>query len=195
VAAPETSYLMEDRREAARLADKVDTADWVEQHLGFEYRAGARALDVGSGPGHIACELARRHPGIQVVALDVSDERLSWLSDGAAPVNVSACQGEAHRLPFHDGTFDVVYCRLVLQYLQAPHVAVREMHRVLRPGGRVVLYDLDGQLVWHDPPDHELNEALATVVAALARGGFDPHIGRRLYNLRTAPDSSTSPPA
>jgi hypothetical protein len=57
------------------------------------------------------------------------------------------------------------------------------MYRVLRPGGRVVLYDLDGQLLWHDPPDDDLNEALEIVVAALAQAGFDAHIGRRLYNL------------
>jgi ubiquinone/menaquinone biosynthesis C-methylase UbiE len=183
MAAVDTFYFMDDRREAARLIDKVDAAAWVDKYLGFDYLPGSRVLEVGSGPGHLACELARRHRHIQVVASDASAELLSRLEDRSTPANVAPCRGEAHHLPFDDASFDVVYCRLVLQYLAAPHVAVHEMYRVLRPGGRVVLYDLDGQLLWHDPPDDELNETLGTAVAGLARGGFDPHIGRRLYNL------------
>jgi hypothetical protein len=57
------------------------------------------------------------------------------------------------------------------------------MVRVCCPGGRILLQDLDGQLVWHYPEDVELQETLGRVMAGLAEGGFDPLVGRKLFSL------------
>jgi hypothetical protein len=75
---------------------------------------------------------------------------------------------------------------MLLQYLPNPEQAVREMVRVTRPEGTVLLQDLDGQLIQHWPPDPTLDAQLASVVTALRPTGFDPHVGRRLYGMATA---------
>jgi ubiquinone/menaquinone biosynthesis C-methylase UbiE len=90
--------------------------------------------------------------------------------------------GDANRLPFAEASFDLIYARMVLQYLSNPSAAVAEMVRVCRPGGIVLLQDLDGQLVAHYPPDPALDEELHIVLKSLRATGFNPHVGRALYH-------------
>jgi SAM-dependent methyltransferase len=100
-------------------------------------------LDAGAGFGRHAFELARR--GANVVALDYSaDEVSTTRATFAAMVEageiaqeryVSALQGDATRLPFNDGTFDRVITSEVLEHIQDDVSALRELVRVLRPGG------------------------------------------------------------
>ena len=68
-------YLMEDPREAQRLADKVDATAWVSAYLQPLVRHGMRILDVACGPGTIAAAAARAFPAAEVVALDSSRDR------------------------------------------------------------------------------------------------------------------------
>jgi hypothetical protein len=57
------------------------------------------------------------------------------------------------------------------------------MTRVCKPGGTVLLQDLDGQLLWHYPEDAEVQQTAEKVVAALSTTGFDPFVGRKLFWL------------
>ncbi|MFD6331660.1 methyltransferase domain-containing protein [Streptomyces niveus] len=181
-------YLMEDSREAGRLAAKVDADAWVREYLAQVMPPGTpHVLDVGAGPGHIAQAVHRARPGARIVAFDGNPDRLAAGSAGPGGAALVRHCGDARHLPFDDGTFDIVYSRLMLQYVAERDRAVAEMARVTRPGGTVVLFDLDGQLVWHDPLTPELRAVLDPVVAALGATGFDPHTGRGLYRLaRTA---------
>jgi ubiquinone/menaquinone biosynthesis C-methylase UbiE len=72
---------------------------------------------------------------------------------------------------------------MLMQYLQKKERAVSEMVRVCRPGGTVLLQDLDGQLLWHYPEDPALQRAIEKTVAALGDTGFDPFVGRKLFWL------------
>lgn len=100
-------------------------------------------LDAGAGFGRHAFELARR--GANVVALDYSaDEVATTRATFAAMIEaneieqaryVAALQGDATRLPFDDGTFDRVITSEVLEHIQDDVSAIRELVRVLRPGG------------------------------------------------------------
>jgi ubiquinone/menaquinone biosynthesis C-methylase UbiE len=177
-----SDYFMEDPREAQRLADKVEPMDWVNRYVARHLRPDSRVLDVGSGPGVLATEVARRCLGGQVVALDQSVERSRQAGMRLARYGGYALVGDAAILPFEDGSFDLVYCRFLLEYLREPARAVREMVRVCRPGGRVILQDLDGQLLWHYPEDAELERQVTATLATLARTGFDPFAGRKLYH-------------
>ncbi|MHC5259379.1 methyltransferase domain-containing protein [Streptomyces sp. UC4497] len=179
-------YLMEDPREAARLEAKVDARRWVRTHLPHVMSPRATVLDVGAGPGHVATAVLRRWPAAKVVAADVSAGRLaSGIREAGTPVPWRCC-ADACRLPFATGSFDVVYSRLLLQYVGRRGAAIAEMARVTRRGGAVVLFDLDGQLVWHDPVPAELGALLARVAPALRAAGFDAHAGRALYRLARA---------
>jgi SAM-dependent methyltransferase len=106
--------------------------------------AGDRVLDVGSGFGRHVYECARR--GAHVVALDyAADEVVETRDTLAAMVAaeeitadklVGVLRGDARRLPFADGSFDVVITSEVLEHIQDDVAAIAEMVRVLKPGGR-----------------------------------------------------------
>ena len=79
----------------------------------------------------------------------------------------------------YDAVVDVV-CPFALKEKER---AVSEMARVCKPGGTVLLQDLDGQLLWHYPEDPSVQRMLERVVAALGATGFDPFVGRKLFWL------------
>lgn len=104
------------------------------------------ALDVGTGTGDLAFELARSAPGARVVGLDYTGEML-----GQAPAKARArglagrttwARGDGHGLPFADGTFDAVTSAFVLRNFSDHAAAWAEMARVTRPGGRVVALEI-----------------------------------------------------
>jgi SAM-dependent methyltransferase len=178
------NYFMDDPREARRLADKVDAAQWVARYLRDRLPPGAVVLDVGCGPGVIAAEVARQISGSRVTGLDASAARIEEARRNLSAFAGSKAQvGDAAALPFADGSFDAVYSRMLLEYLPDKQQAVAEMVRGCRPGGLVLLQDLDGQLVWHHPPDAALEADVQRVLAALATTGFDPFVGRKLFAL------------
>jgi ArsR family transcriptional regulator len=103
---------------------------------------GLRVADVGTGTGILALELARL--GLSVVAIDHSSRMLeaarAKLAEAGAE-DVELRQGEASALPLSDAELDGVFAHMVIQYLPSPAEAIREMARVVRPGGVVVVVD------------------------------------------------------
>ena len=110
--------------------------------------AGRRVLDVGTGDGTYAIEAAWR--GAIVTALDPEQSMLEAARARAAQRGLSVMfrRGHAEALPFEDGSFDVVLGVTVLCFLREALTAVREMARVLAPGGRLVLGELGRHSVW-----------------------------------------------
>jgi SAM-dependent methyltransferase len=104
---------------------------------------GDRLLDLGCGFGRHAFEAARR--GARVVAVDYSDTELKEVGNtfgamaDAGELDAGAClgavQGDATRLPFADEAFDRVIAAEVLEHIPGDAAAIRELARVLRPGG------------------------------------------------------------
>jgi ubiquinone/menaquinone biosynthesis C-methylase UbiE len=184
MAANKQTYLMEDPREGERLVSKVDAVQWVAKYLQTEFRDARRVLDVGCGPGVIAAEVARQFPEANVIGIDAGDPRLRKVKTNfQALPNASCSQGDAICLPFKSEAFDLIYCRFLLEYLCERQKAVAEMVRICKPGGRILLQDLDGQLVWHHPVDLQLQSVTKRVLKGLERTGFDPFVGRKLFYL------------
>jgi demethylmenaquinone methyltransferase/2-methoxy-6-polyprenyl-1,4-benzoquinol methylase len=105
-------------------------------------RTGTRALDLASGTGDIACELARR--GADVVGLDITHRMLQLAqakSGGAARVRFVT--GDMMALPFPDASFDLVTTGYGLRNVPRLEPAVSEIRRVLRPGGLLLSLDFD----------------------------------------------------
>ncbi len=97
-------------------------------------------LEVGCGAGDFAIQLA--HLGARVEAVDFSQHAIELAQRRAASQSVVALQfrqGDAQELPFADSTFDVVLSCECLEHLPDPQKALREMSRVLKPGGHLVL--------------------------------------------------------
>ncbi len=98
---------------------------------------GQRILDVATGTGLVAFALARR--GADVVGLDQSEHMLSGararFASGAESVELVL--GEAEALPFDDASFDALTFTYLLRYVEDPAGTLRELARVVRPGGRI----------------------------------------------------------
>ncbi|MEA2124752.1 MAG: arsenite methyltransferase [Solirubrobacteraceae bacterium] len=110
---------------------------------------GERILDVGCGPGFYVAELLERvGPGGQVCGADTSAPMLAIAARRAAPHdNVELVEAPATALPFDSGSFDGAISVQVLEYIDDVAAALAELHRVLRPGGRVVIWDVDWETV------------------------------------------------
>jgi ubiquinone/menaquinone biosynthesis C-methylase UbiE len=104
-------------------------ADWI-------------ALDVATGTGHTAFALAAHTSS--VVGIDLTTEMLAeakHLQASQAVSNVAFCASDVHHLPFADGAFDLVSCRRAAHHFSRIGIALQEMHRILRVGGRLVVDD------------------------------------------------------
>ncbi|MBX3196159.1 MAG: bifunctional demethylmenaquinone methyltransferase/2-methoxy-6-polyprenyl-1,4-benzoquinol methylase UbiE [Microbacteriaceae bacterium] len=98
-------------------------------------KPGERVLDVAAGTGTSSAALARS--GAEVVALDFSD---GMIAEGRRRhPGLEFVQGDAEKLPFPDDSFDAVTISFGLRNVEHPKVALAEMYRVLKPGGRLVV--------------------------------------------------------
>lgn len=109
--------------------------------------SGLRVLDVGTGNGRLALMLAE-DGAREVVGIDISPamlevaEYLRAISDSASAQRVNYRLAAAQNLPFRSEGFDAVVCRLILHHTHWPEDLLRELVRVLRPGGTLILADL-----------------------------------------------------
>jgi ubiquinone/menaquinone biosynthesis C-methylase UbiE len=104
---------------------------------------GERALDIACGTGLVSFEAARAvGPGGHVLGVDLSERMVDTAERRALELKLSNCRFsrmDAETLALPDASFDAVLCALGLMYMPDPEHAVREMRRVLRPGGRISL--------------------------------------------------------
>ena len=99
-----------------------------------------RVLDVGCGTGELLRRIAARYPSASLAGLDPVAEMLQVAGEklgGKADLRL----GWANKLPWEDATFDVVISCNMFHYITHPIEAIREMERVLRPGGQLVITD------------------------------------------------------
>ncbi len=144
---------------------------------------GDHVLDVGCGLGHEVMRIARRvgRSG-RVVGVDVSPSMVGEAQrrGAALPIPTVFVVGDAHHLEFARNTFDVCRTERVLRYLQNPEAALREMARVVRPGGWVLAFDFDSDQTVVDASDSALARRIAEVLDAAVP---NPWVGRHLFAL------------
>ncbi|KAK0710640.1 S-adenosyl-L-methionine-dependent methyltransferase [Lasiosphaeris hirsuta] len=153
-------------------------------HLLPHLQSSFSILDVGCGPGTISADLAALVPTGHVTCLEISESALAAARKTCSDrglTNVSFATGDVTtHLPFPDGAFDVVHAHQVVIHLAQPAAALREMRRVLRPGGVVACKDMVvGSAVWY-PPDARLALWAVGIAGTIAEGGADPQMGVRL---------------
>jgi ubiquinone/menaquinone biosynthesis C-methylase UbiE len=104
------------------------------------------ALDLGTGPGHVALQVARRCPDLRVVGLDLAAHMVGLALRHAHRARLDGRalwpQADAHRLPFAAASFDLVFSSFALHHWTHPLPILDEIARVLRPGGRYYLADV-----------------------------------------------------
>jgi ubiquinone/menaquinone biosynthesis C-methylase UbiE len=140
---------------------------------------GSRVVELGCGTGAIA-RMVAAWPGIgEVVGTDPSPiliERARQLSDAHARVSFEIADGRD--LPFPHASFDVAVLHRVLSHAPEPEQLLAEAFRVLRPGGRIVVFDGDYATITLATGDHDpLQVCVAAMVSAFVN---DPWVVRRL---------------
>ena len=164
-------------------------APWADRMLETSgVNEGDRVLDVACGTGIVARRAASRvSESGSVVGLDINERMLAVAAEITADLHYSIewRQGEATELPFSDERFDVVCCQQALQFFDDPGAPVREMRRVLKPGGRAVLS------VWR-PLDYQpaymvladaLEEYISDEAGTMMRSPFPAWDGKKLRTL------------
>jgi arsenite methyltransferase len=132
---------------------------------------GERILDVGCGPGFYVAELLEQvGPQGSLVGVDPSPQMLGVAARRcAAHENVEFREAPATVLPVQDASFDAALSVQVLEYVEDTKAALAEIHRALRPGGRVVIWDVDwATLSWHSADPQRMARALKAWDAHLA---------------------------
>lgn len=179
-----SSYLMESADEVKRLELKTDALSVRRQLMMTGLRAGMSALDVGCGSGAVTRAMALLG-AVRPVGVDFSNGRVEAARALAREhgAEVEFVHGDATQLPFSTACFDYAWSRFLFEYLPEKTAVLREMMRVTRPGGRVVVGDLDGQLQAFHPMDPELADEWQAALRLLEAAGFDPNAGRKLYQI------------
>lgn len=136
------------------------------------------ALDVSTGTGDLAFLLARRAPAGKVVGLDLLPEMINIARSRAARragAGVTLIVGDALALPFPDATFSCATAGFSLRNMPDVPVAISEMTRVIRPGGRVALLELS-----------PMDSGLRATLFRLYFHGLVPLIGKLIARDRAA---------
>lgn len=134
-------------KQAARFGDQgltlssQDLLDWIVDSLPLKKEF--RVLDVAAGTGHLSRAIAPRVN--EVAAIDLTPAMLAQAREEAARQNLTNIvfeEGNAERLPYETGRFDLVASRLALHHFEKPIIPLREMARVCKPDGRLAAIDL-----------------------------------------------------
>jgi SAM-dependent methyltransferase len=175
---------MDTAGEGARLEAKTDATKVRERLELLGIPKGGRALDAGAGTGAIARLIAELvGPSGSVVAFDASADRLALGQKIVAEQgvrNVTFERGDLYAPPFAPDSFDFVWSEFVFEYLADPDRVLANLAKLVRPGGKLVIADLDGNGIFHDPMPPRFKASLDKLIAGLG-DSFDPHAGLRLY--------------
>ena len=135
------------QEEYARLASKYESkwsfyiqATARETLARIELRPKQRLLDVGCGTGVLLQQLSEAYPEARLYGVDAAPEMLE-IAHKKIPPSIELYQGWAEHLPFDTGQFDLVVSCNMFHYSHQPMAALREMKRVLRASGRLILTD------------------------------------------------------
>ena len=123
-----------------RISEFKEQAKEIVKHI----KDGDSVLEVASGPGYLLIELAK-FGKYKITGMDISKDIVAIAASNAkeAGANVNFLQGNASRIPFHENTFNFIICVLSFKNFKEPVKALREMYRVLKPGGMALIMDLN----------------------------------------------------
>jgi SAM-dependent methyltransferase len=149
---------------------------------------GIRCVDVGCGGGHVALDIARLiGPDGRVTGID-SDPKIIELArqdvTAAAAGNVELHAGDVRS--FDGGPFDLAYARFLFSHVSEPDAAFAHVRKLVAPGGRIVIEEIDMSGSFCYPPDAAHDQFVELYVEVVRRGGGDANLGRRMPAMALA---------
>ncbi len=163
---------------------------WAKEQRWLELQGlkdGGSILEVGCGPGFITERLLEKYPTSRVTATDVNEDFIRYAQEYLNVETRDRIQVQQDNIlesELPDNHFDFVLVRLVFQHVSDPLQAAREIHRVLKPGGKVFIVDVDDS-IWGfmDPAVPELMHMMEKHTEEQKSEGGNRFIGRKLWGL------------
>jgi ubiquinone/menaquinone biosynthesis C-methylase UbiE len=156
----------------------------------FGLKDGISVLELGSGPGFITEQLVTLVPTSPITCVEIDRTLLDQAErhlQHKANQRVRFVEGSVMDTHLASDRFDFAYARLLFQHLRDPLGAAKEIRRVLKPGGKLVIYDIDDELFGlFQPPLPEFASVLKAFGQAQAARGGNRHIGRSLSGILNA---------
>ncbi|MDK8182710.1 class I SAM-dependent methyltransferase [Paenibacillus sp. UMB4589-SE434] len=187
------SKLMMDEWKMKRLIDRMKgqmEISWSKEEQlleQFGVKDGDSILEVGSGPGYITERLLRKYPASKITSIEIEPYYVEYAQQHLIPVwneRVHVLQEDILDSRLEHGQFDTVIARLVFQHLPNPDLAARHIYDLLKPGGKLVILDVD-DAIWGiiDPLIPELQYILNQHAKEQSSQGGNRFIGRQLWHI------------
>ncbi|ANB13892.1 hypothetical protein AWJ20_4843 [Sugiyamaella lignohabitans] len=143
-------------------------------------------LDVGCGPGTITVDMAKNYtPKGKIIGMEYAGSVLEQAAAHAKENNVTNIEfavGDVHNLSYPDNTFDIVFAHQVVQHIGNPVVALKEMARVVKPGGVVAIRDSDYAGFFWYPELPALKKWQEVYLKVAKANGAEPNAGRHYHS-------------
>lgn len=182
MASKSRQYVIDSVSEPDRLEAQARLAG-IEDHLAHvPLEPHMHVLDAGCGSGSMSRLLGRQVDPGRVVGVDVNPsylEAAQQFADDEGLDNVFFEVGDIFELPFPEDSFDLVWSKYVLQWVNDPAGAVAEFKRVTKPGGSIVCCNFDGFGVTHYPEEAAWHDDAEKIFHA----SVDPFVGRKMYAM------------
>ena len=175
--------------EIKRLATQAQSG-WDRESralTGFGLKDGMPVLELGSGPGFITEQIITLVPNSPITCVEIDQTLLNQAKDylrGKAKQPITFIEGSVTDTGLPSNQFDFAYARFVFQHLPDPAAAAKELLRVLKPGGKLLICDIDDALFGlFEPPLPEFEPLLKAFGQMQSARGGNRHIGRQLSNI------------
>jgi ubiquinone/menaquinone biosynthesis C-methylase UbiE len=154
-----------------RAGEMREYALLAKKHLADD----AHVLEVAPGPGYFSIELAKMGD-FTITGMDISADFVKICKTNAERegVTVSFLQGNVSAMPFENDIFDLIFCSAAFKNFKEPVSALREMHRVLKPGGIALILDMN-----HDAS----GEALRHEAEKISKSGFERMFMKNTFKM------------
>ncbi|QGY42355.1 methyltransferase domain-containing protein [Maribellus comscasis] len=172
-------------REALRLNDQANMLDEII-HNDSLFAKDSFVLEAGCGVGAQTKIIAAKNPGSHFISVDISEESLKEAGKNIKSLgiqNVEFRHADIFKLPFKDEIFDSVIICFVLEHLHNPVLALKELSRVLKKGGIMMVIEGDHGSTFFYPDSKYAHMAVNCQVELQKQSGGNSNIGRELYPL------------
>lgn len=177
------------QHEIKRLQGQVDLF-WekeVKHYIEFGLRDGDFVVELGAGPGYVTANILHQFPQIHATAVEIDPLLAEYARGHLLPSFGERCQvleGSIMATGLPSDTFDFAVTRLVLEHLPDPVNAVREVRRILKPGGTAVFIDNDFEMhIMAYPNIPELKVLYDAYCESRIAEGGNPRLGRQLPSV------------
>lgn len=177
---------MESPKEGSRIRLKTNLDETRLHLLTGGLKKGDKAIDVGCASGdttRIMSEIVGQKS--TVVGYDKSNLRINESREIDIQNSITnidyACGSVYNMSNIEDNSFDFVWSRFLLEYLEEPTKAIKEMKRITKENGTLSIADIDGNCLFHYPMSSEFELGLNNILRVIQKTGFDPFVGRKLF--------------